>query len=84
MIAQMNDSAVPVHTGSQEIYVKKRAPMKAAIDMPTLACFGAAIATIRIPAKITKKEMIIPAWGAVTSSEGAIAVSHASHTILDR
>ena len=56
--------------------------MKAETGMPTLAYFGAAIAVITTPAKINKNEIMIPAWLAVTPSEGAIAVSHASQTIL--
>ncbi len=55
--------------------------MKAVVEIPTLACLGAAIATIKTAAKIIKKEMSIPAWLAVTPSEGAIAVNQSSQTI---
>ena len=56
--------------------------MKAVTEIPTLACFGAAIAIIKTAAKSIKNDMIIPAWLAVTPRDGAIAVNHASHTIL--
>lgn len=56
--------------------------MKAVVEIPTLACLGDAIAIINVAAKIIKKEMIIPAWLAVTPSEGAIAANQFSHTTL--
>ena len=56
--------------------------MKAVVEIPTLACLGAAIATIKTAAKIIKNEMSIPAWLAVTPSEGAMAFNQFSQTIL--
>ena len=62
--------------------MKKSAPIKAVTEIPSLACFGAAIAFIKTDAKIIKNERIIPAWLAVTPRDGAIAANHVSHTIL--
>ncbi len=56
--------------------------MKAVVEIPTLACLGAAIAIIKTAANIIKKEISIPAWLAVTPSDGAIAVNQSSQTIM--
>ena len=83
-IESTKDKAVPVQTGSHAVYVKNRVHIRAVIGIPTAACLGAAIATMRIKAKMKMNDIIIPACEAVTFSEGAIDVNQSSQTKVNR